>query len=84
MGYEYILAVPEEFRDRVAEEAALGLSKLYERLDPDTAHHISITAIPEGLFVCDYRSNNMLTAMAFQAAILWLLRLSPTILVEDA
>lgn len=84
MGYECVLAVPEEFRPRVAEEVTVGLSKLYDRLDPDTPHHISITTVPEGLFVCDYLSNKTLAALAFLGAIQWLLYLSPTVLVEDA
>lgn len=68
-GYEYVLAVPEEFRPRVTEEVTAGLSNLYDRLNPDTRRHISITAVPEGLFVCDHLSNKTLAALAFQGAI---------------
>ena len=84
MGYEYTLKVPEEYRSRVAEEAKSGIPKLLERLDPGTSSHIDISAIPEGLFICDHLSDKAIAALAFRAAVEWLLRLSPKVLVEDA
>jgi hypothetical protein len=84
MGIEYILKIPEEHRARVAEKAETEIPELLERLDPSPGNNIDVSPIPEGLFVCDYLSNDVVAAKVFRAAISWLLRFSPQVIVEDA
>ena len=84
MGIEYVLKVPEEYRARVAEKAETEIPELLERLDPSPDNNINVSPIPEGLFVCDYLSNDVVAAKVFRAAISWLLLFSPQVIVEDA
>lgn len=84
MGYEYRLKIPEEYRAQAAEEVKRRLPGLLERLDPDPVGNIDVRSIPEGLFICDHLSNPAIAALVFRQAIDLLLRVSPTVCVEDA
>ncbi|RMA62109.1 hypothetical protein C8C96_3172 [Acidovorax sp. 100] len=84
MGYEYTLKVPNEFRDTVAKHADAGISQIFERLPADAPNHVSVTAVPEGLLICDHLSHESMAAVALKRTIQWLLRYATEITVEEA